>query len=640
MILFPRIDCEVINSANHYRDLNKLIAIIMDVLRETLGISADFQAKAIIDQDDPYNIFCKEHNQIGTTANQKLSDDRNKLEHRREVLHNTIDNIIPPLKEYLNEFKNTLNEHTRDLDNIREKSTYLKTLLEYNSDKLKNISPLVNDLIIPPEVIQDILHGKIDQSWQENIDFIMDKQEIYKKYKDQGFDGLKPKDFNDLCDILDVLKLVILERSKKYIVFKIKSLRSNTPVPSQKLQYELMNVNKIFQFMVENNLSMALELRQAYAYTMKWYYSAYFGRYIRSLTILSFKNIDNHYVLGNGLSISPPGYANTNNSGYSFSSYLMPTSLSTATVSDDSINQYFQVERRLDLLTKEDNTVMVSQIAEHNQRENYLEIGFKNLNLAILDNCAAEFKFLSTFFKTNHNSEGELNGVLEQIFQPTFNQAIEYTKQLIQNTFDIFGILISIRITNLLQYSIIQKSLPSAIDDFFSVQLITLWPKFQQLIDIQCQNIRKLNITVRPGKNTGVADILSSPHELTVQFGKMIFSLLTLSVNHKENVDERSEPLYQSIPRLRNEFETVMTKISKTTKSPEKFLAVNYLYLYNLMQQQKLTHLTEESMLSPVVQQGTFDQQIGEQQSNNAVPLLIKETEDHFKSLVEAFNKE
>lgn len=610
----------------------------METLFQILGTSKDKigNVKDIDPSAGIYDDFVAEHKRLGGQANQKLWEEREHLEERRKNIEKTIHEVLPPLKSYLHDFQRQLNSHTSDLDQIREKSHYLKTLLEFNSEKLKNISPLVNDLIIPPEVIQDILHGKINASWQENIDFLRDKKVIYEKYKEEDSDTLKPKDFQDLCDILEFLNLAIVERSKKYIVFKIKSLRSNTPIASQRLQCDLMNVNKLFKFMVENNLSMALELRQAYAYTMRWYYHTYFARYIRSLTILKYKGIDYHYILGNGLSISPNGMGGDSSSSYGFSSYLMPTALTSSVISSDDINQYFEVEKRIDLLTKEDNTVMVSQIAETNQRENFLEIGYKNLNLAILDNFSSEYRFLSSFFRVDGNSNDELNGLLEKIFQPTFTAALEFSEQLIQNTYDIFGVLISIRITNLLQFESARRELPSVMENFLNSQLIALWPKFQQLVDVQCQNIRKVSITTR-SKET--ADILTMPHELTIQFGKMLFSLLTLSVSHKNNVDERSEPLYQSISRIRNEFETIMTKLSKTTSSPEQFLGTNYMYLYNILLQQRLNHMSEETGLTPAIDEGKFVQESDEKEKNSDVPLIIRETEQHFKSLVEAFNK-
>lgn len=500
-------------------------------------------------------------------------------------------------------------------------------------------------------MINEILHGKINASWQENINFIRDKQEIYSKYhptsdnSETTTNDLEvPKDFEIMNDILECLKLIILERSKKFIVHNIKLLRRHHPTPSQRIQNDMIQVAECFQFIVENNYSLALELRQAYSYTMRWYYKQYFARYIRSLTILQFKAIDTQYALGNGLTnIKIDENSNDKSNSTLFSSYLSPNYLyGLSTISNETISEYFQIKRRLSILSQEDNTVMISQIAENNRnKENYIEIGFKNLNLAILDNCSVEYNFLKSFFRVSDNVE-ELNGILEQIFQPTLDQAMEYTiHQLLQQTYDIFGVLISIRVANQLQFETERRNVP-IISEYLNNQLILLWPRFQQLIDFQCENLRKISITQNMVKKNNNA-ILSKPHELTVQFGKFLSSLLMLAGksafqegSDETMNDERAEPLYNSIIRMRNEFETVMTKCSKVTSSPERFLSLNYLYLYNILQKQHLAIQDDEA-------REEFDDTLDTSNDSNIkldnTPLIFKETEDHFKILVEAYSK-
>lgn len=236
---------------------------------------------------------------------------------------------------------------------------------------------------------------------------------------------------------------------------------------------------------------------------------------------------------------------------------------------------------------------------------------------------------------------------MEQIFQPTFDEATTYTQQLIQYNYDIFGVLISIRVANQLQFESERRGIPSMFDSFLNGQLIQLWPRFQQLVDFQCESLRKAAITTNVAKYAGNSSTsnsspLTSPHELTVQFGKFLSSFLTLAITHKQSIDERSEPLYNSIIRLRNDFETVMTKCSKKTKSPERFLATNYMYLYNNLQQLHL-HL---NINDSDAQNYNFDsaENVGTKVANDddndsSVPLIIRETENHFKTLVEAFTR-
>lgn len=609
----------------------------MEALLEVLSVKEPITTTNKVDSDDNNNVFkrfVEEHNTFqknhpDLNNNTQLKLELGNLEKTHKDINRILKDVIPPLKTYLIGFNKGLSDFTDELGFIRKKSSELKNLLDYNSQKLASISPLVNDLIIPPGVINEIIHGKINSRWQDNIVFIKDKQQIYSKYKDTNKEELQlPIDFENLNELLDILRSIILERSKKFIISKLRTLRSNQPVPSQRVQKLLLQVKEIFQYIVENNYSLALEIRQAYAYTMKWYYKEYFSRYIRSLTILQFRPIDSAYSLGNVI-------MNENNSNGSslasslFSGYIASAYTGASAADNNTIKHYFQIDRRLSILTQEDNTVMVSQIAENNNtKNNYIETGFKNLNLAILDNCTAEYTFLKKFFQIS-DDESELSGVLEQIFQPVFDHSLGYTRDILtnQSVYDIFGVLISIRIANLLQNESSRRKIP-IIDNHMNDQLIILWPKFQQLMDWQSVSLTDLQVT-----QLVIKESLSTPSELTIQFSIFLQSLLTLTshgsiidelrkpdASSDDNIDHsRAEPLYNSIIRVRNDYETVMTKLSKLSKEPEKFLSVNYLYILNSLQQQLLSLQENE---------------VTEKDS------IIKETENHFMTLVEAYNQQ
>lgn len=631
--------------------LNRILDIGQDSFRsiqESTGKSTSIDVFSQFLSE--YNSFSKDHTDF--TDSSQLNSKLMELEAKYDRYEDTIQNVIPPLIQFMNRFTEKLSEYTTELNLIRNKSDELKNLSLYNSKKLANISPVVNDLLIPPQVVHEIISGKINSSWIDNINFIKDKQEMYAKYMNMDSDDnsiVLPKDFDTLCDVLEILRTVILERSKKFLISRIRILRSYSPVPSQKVQNQLLRLKEIFKFIIENNVSLALEIRQAYSYTMKWYYKEYFGRYIRSLTILQFTAIDSQYSLGNLVNNSN----NSNTSGSIFASYLSTSYAYSSPVTNQAIKDYFQINKRLSILTQEDNTVMVSQIAENNKntKNNFIELGFKNLNLAILDNCSVEFNFLKDFFQITENAT-EINGILEQIFQPTFQQVLMYTEQILIDTtvFDIFGVLISIRIGQQLQMESIRRNTP-VFDSYLNDQAILLWPKFQQLIDWQAESLNNLSAT---SFNIDITTILAQPHELTIAFTTFLQSLLTLSINDSydmklylkasDSVDEdinlkdddisnkfdpRSEPLYQSIIRIRNSYETIMTKFSKMTKSAENFLSINYLYLYNSLQHHNLSQNISTSE----------DETTGDDENNYKEIPIRKEMEFHFKTLVEAYNQ-
>ncbi|CEP63436.1 Vps52p LALA0_S08e02410g [Lachancea lanzarotensis] len=581
----------------------------MEALRTIVGTEIPSHESDV--SVDLYEDFVEHAKDLRFRVDRSSTQALQELEDQSELIKSAIETSIPPLQTYFADLNDKFKALTHDLNLVRGKSLELNKMLTKNAEDLGEISPLVNDLVISPEIITQISQGKINDAWVENIAYVRDKQEIYSKYMET--DQEVPSDFAELKHLLDILESIIVERSKRFIVSKIKLLRDQRTVPSQKIQRQLLDVREIFQFLGQKNYSLALELRQAYAYTMRWYYKQFFGRYMRSLTILQFLVIDSNYALGRGLSTTPISTTDR------FANYFSGSYRASAPT-NQMINDYFQIEKRLSVLTQEDNTVMVSQIAENNNVPNYLEVGFKNLNLALLDNCSVEFSFITEFFQTSDSTE-DLRGILEQIFQPTFDEAMEYTKRLISPSYDMFGVLISIWISHHLQFES-QKRLVPVFDDFLNGQLMLLWPKFQQLVDFQCENLRSFPISVTGKSFAGrkeESDPSATTHELTVQFSKFLTSILLLSLEHKESVDERSEPLYNSIIRIRNDFETIMTKCSKKTKFPERFLALNYTYLLNALQKNSLSQEKRE-------------------QEGYPPSLIFQETKSHLEELVKAFS--
>ena len=145
----------------------------MDVLKEVLSLDqAKFDQLKETSQNetdktnDPFENYLKDC-KFKAPSNQDQSPFA-KLKSLQETHSNNetaINKIIPQLIDYLTEFTNRLSNYTQDLDFIKKKSNELQSLLEYNSTKLAHISPMVNDLMIPPELIDDIVKGKINENW-------------------------------------------------------------------------------------------------------------------------------------------------------------------------------------------------------------------------------------------------------------------------------------------------------------------------------------------------------------------------------------------------------------------------------------------------------------------------------------------
>lgn len=111
---------------------------------------------------------------------------------------------------------------------------------------------------------------------------------------------------------------------------------------------------------------------------------------------------------------------------------------------------------------------------------------------------------------------------------------------------------------------------------------MTLWPRFQIVMDIHCESLRRAT-TALPGRPAGSALSLTSssasaqsiaPHHITQRFANFMQGILALSGEAGDD-----EPVYNSLGRLRNDFEAFLTKLSKgfaEVKKRERFLINNY----------------------------------------------------------------
>jgi hypothetical protein len=109
-----------------------------------------------------------------------------------------------------------------------------------------------------------------------------------------------------------------------------------------------------------------------------------------------------------------------------------------------------------------------------------------------------------------------------------------------------------------------------------------LWPRFQRIIDVHCESVRKLTASLS-GKPAGSALSLTSsssaaqttaPHPLTQRFANFLHGILALS---SEAGDD--EPISSSLGRLRKEYEAFLVKQSKSVpeaRKRDRFMYNNY----------------------------------------------------------------
>ncbi|ODQ66842.1 Vps52/Sac2, partial [Nadsonia fulvescens var. elongata DSM 6958] len=496
-------------------------------------------------------------------------------------LHETInksDEILENLEKYLTSFQIDLGSLSSEMQHLQNRSVELTKKLDGRRALENELSASINNLVLPPSIIRQIVNGEINSTWMKLVKYIKKRMILLG---DESKATLLPEDTKNQ---IVLLSHKIVERARDFVIVRIKSLRTSQ-INSQSIQKNLLLYKDLYSYIKFAAPELSTDLREAYVNTMRWYYSSHFHRYVKSLEKLRLHHIDKGILLGSDDS-SKRGLLSY---GYSYSR-AQPSSV--------TMMEYLNISKRASILDSDDSTVMLAKNAEENSSLQWMETGFRNFNLALLDNGCVEFQFISEFFEDNAHTE-ETKAIFNQIFASTFEIGHNYTKALSEDSLDAYGILICIRLSHKFLFELQHRIIP-IMEDYFNYNLMIFWPKFQLIMDAHCESIKRASAKSSSysvpkaggpsGNSLGSISLVVVPHHLTQVFASFLTGLLILSNESSEN-----EPLANSVVRLRNDFESFLTKVSasifdnnrdkraKEGSMREKFLFNNYSLIYTIL---------------------------------------------------------
>ena len=337
---------------------------------------------------------------------------------------------------------------------------------------------------------------------------------------------------------------------------QIKAMRS-PHINAQIIQQQsFLKFKDLFTFLHKHHSTLAEEISLAYMNTMRWYYLNQFSRYEKSLGKMKLHILDRTDALGQ-------------------EEVSRKTNVLTGSRVVAMPHDAFNLGRRIDVLKTKNQTALSSYLAEEDQSTHYLEVPFRNFNLALIDNATAEYTFLATFFSPAL-SFAKISKNFNYIFEPTFELGQTLSKTLINETFDALGLLICIRLNQHFAFEIQRRKVP-ALEGYVNGTNMLLWPRLQLIMDRHCESVKQLINAMPPRPSKSAADqakLSAAPHVVTQRFGQLLHGFLTLSTEAGDD-----EPVMSSLRRLRAELETFLTRqaqvFSDSGKS-ERFLYNNY----------------------------------------------------------------
>lgn len=316
-----------------------------------------------------------------------------------------------------------------------------------------------------------------------------------------------------------------------------------------------MRLKDLFIFLSDHHPQLADEIIQAYINTMRWYYHSHFQRYIKALEGIRIRHVEKHEVLGHEESAKR-------------NPLLIP---SLKLKSNDSVSgDAFSLNRRAEILKDASQPIRAANINDE-RNTHYLEYAFRHFNMALVENGSSEYSFITDFF--SFKTYDQVSQIFHKIFDHTFSVAQEYTRNLVEKSTDCLGMLICVRLNQNYAFELQRRRVP-VFDPYINATNMILWPVFQKSMDMHSESLRKYNAS---SSTKGVGGANSSantaPHPLTQRFAQFLLGILTLSTEAGDD-----EPLFNSLARLRSEFEALITRLSVAVGKDkrERFLGNNY----------------------------------------------------------------
>ncbi|OTA58365.1 Vps52-domain-containing protein [Hypoxylon sp. EC38] len=474
-----------------------------------------------------------------------------------EDLHRSIracDEVLSSVETNLTSFRNDLATVSADIETLQARSTALNVRLENRKAVEKGLGPVVEEVSVSPAIVSKIADDHIDESWMKVVAEIDKRATAHKKSTSnaQGSKGLQ-----DLGPLLEKLVLKAIERIRDFLVAQIKALRS-PHINAQIIQQQnFLKFKDLFSFLHKHHSTLADEICLAYMNTMRWYYANQFTRYENALRKIKLHSLDKTDVLGN---------EDTSRKG---------TVLSSSKIAGPP-HDAFNLGRRIDLLKTHNQSALSSYLAEEDQSTHYLEVPFRNFNLALIDNATAEYTFLASFFSPAL-SYSTISRHFTYIFEPTFQLGHTLTKTLIADTYDAIGVLLAVRLNQHFQFELQRRKVPAA-DGYLNGTAMLLWPRLQFIMNAHCESVRTLTTalpTRPPTSKTEQGKLSAAPHVCTQRFGQLLHGILALSTEAGDD-----EPVVTSLRRLRSEMEAFLTRYSTAfgndRRKRERFLYNNY----------------------------------------------------------------
>ncbi|KAI9350471.1 Sac2 family-domain-containing protein, partial [Zopfochytrium polystomum] len=491
------------------------------------------------------------------------------------------DSLLESMESLLAGFKTDLAKISGEIQSLQEQSLTLTIKLKNRTNSQNQLNTALEGLVVSPDLIKKICEGEVNEFYLQHLHDLNKKMTYVKSQRGSHIRALK-----DVGPELERLRLKASEKIRDFLTKKIDSLKAPNTNICIIQKNVLLKYKDLYRFLLERYGDAAFEVRSAYIVTVGSYFFASFEKYIKSMSNLQIVLADKLDLIGNdergskrcSCFFSPSGVGSTEQIKGLFGKAQLR----------DKTN-VFSLGERIQVLTSVDSGIILAHVAEEQHLKFPFEAIFKSINRLLMDNCSSEFIFTSEFFSSIKKSKMAASGeptlptssVFYEIFDPTLKYVQAFFKQYIDTSVDAVGVLICIRL-NAQHLRAMQKRRIPCLDNFMNFINISLWPRFQGIIDMHIDSLRKAQL----GK---IRD--AHPHFIMRRYAEFAVSILTLNEGFEDAL------LINSLNRLRGEVENLLTRMADDETTSKGKLTVyinNYDLIFTILSDNSVSSFDEE----------------------------------------------
>eukprot|EP01113_Clastostelium_recurvatum_P038115 TRINITY_DN5656_c0_g1_i1.p1 TRINITY_DN5656_c0_g1~~TRINITY_DN5656_c0_g1_i1.p1 ORF type:complete len:809 (-),score=252.78 TRINITY_DN5656_c0_g1_i1:9-2408(-) len=509
------------------------------------------------------------------------------------------DDVLKMMEEVLYTFETDLRSVSQDIQALQNHSKQL-TMRHTNRAALhREVSGLVEQLVLPPDLVRTILDQDIkDEGYLadlETLNFIAHHSE---DLRDQGVQSA-----GDVLSVSQTLCMKAVRKARDFqlkLIFGLRKPKTNVQIlqNSVLLKYSYLN-----RFLFINSPTTANEIRVHYVETVSRIYSGYFKAYIKNLAKLSYTIADKTDLLGmpeekkkamfsqkqvhkNRASVFSLTNANVH-AATAKAAPALSTSPTFATAVSDS--PLLSTNRATILSEVEQTPSIIPHVAVQHGLKYPYEYVFHSMVRLLVDTAYAEHMFIVEFFGRTMYLDPETGMLFTPIFTKILTMITENLQGYLAASYDCLGLLLMIGIAGFNKDLLKSKrrvSIPP-LETYIGTLEQMIWDRLNKLLESNIDSIK----TATPKTLGGVDTQRLGPHYVTRRYAEFAASVHTINciitgrLSIKASPDEK---ITAWMTVLRTAIERLLDKLVQEVSDPRGqtvFLMNNYSHILNVLRE-------------------------------------------------------